>query len=128
MTGNSLETVGFITNSEYPMSGASTDSLVNDDGVLEVKCFDDKKHFQIIIEYNKRGTFKIESGYIWQVQMELLITERDWCDFVVYNPNYDDEIFIIRVYPDEEMQQKIKDGIIKGVKMYTEMEKEYLNK
>lgn len=117
-TENKVIEVGFITNDKYEMAGASTDGLVGEDGIVEIKCFDNTKHFKAIIDYKKTGSFKIESQYIWQVQMELLITEREWCDFVIYNPNYKEELLIQRIYPDEEKQQKLVEGIKKGVDIY----------
>lgn len=117
-TGNKVIEVGFITNDKYEMAGASTDGLVGEDGIIEIKCFNNTKHFKAILDYKKTGSFEIESGYIWQVQMELLITEREWCDFVIYNPNYEQELLIQRIYPDEEKQQKLVEGIKKGVEIY----------
>jgi hypothetical protein len=126
ITGNKTKEVGFITNDKYKLAGASTDSLVGKDGVLEIKCFEDKKHFKYILEEKKTGTFTIESGYEWQCQMELLITEREWVDFAIYNPNYPEELLIKRVFPDPIKQQKLITGIAIGVKLYKELEEEYL--
>ena len=56
------------------------------------------------------------------MQMQMLVTGRKWCDFVSYNPNFtDNPIIIIRVYPDKEMQDKLKEGIEKGTKRIKEI-------
>ena len=114
-TGNTTEKVGFITNKSISkVGGASPDSLVNDDGLVEVKCFDDTKHFKASIDFKKTGKFDIESQYMWQMQMQMLFSERKWCDFVAYNPNYKTSLLIQRVLPDAEMQEDIKKGLAKG--------------
>jgi exodeoxyribonuclease (lambda-induced) len=114
-TDNKVESIGFVTNDNVSkVGGASPDGLVNDDGLIEVKCFDDTKHFKATIDFKKTGKFDVEKMYLWQMQMQMLFTERKWCDFVAYNPNYSTSLLIQRVSPDLEMQNLIKDGLAKG--------------
>lgn len=125
-TGNKVEQVGFVTNEEISeVGGASPDGLVNDDGLIEVKCFDDTKHFKASIDFKKTGKFEIEKKYIWQMQMQMLFSERKWCDFVTYNPNYKTSLLIQRVLPDTEMQEKIVKGLEIGEKLLKEIEEKY---
>ena len=70
---------------------------------------------------------EIESAYEWQVNMQLLITERKWVDFVIYNPNFKQSLLIKRLYPDVSMQTKIKEGLKIGEKMIVEIEKKVKN-
>lgn len=114
-TGNNVIEIGFVTNETISsIGGASPDGLVGDDGLVEIKCFDDTKHFKMSIDYKKTGTFEIESKYVWQMQMQLLLTGRKWCDFVAYNPNYKTSLLIQRIEVDTEMQEDIKKGLEKG--------------
>lgn len=106
-----VRTVGFITNEQYPLAGASPDGLVEDGGI-EIKCFSDKKHFENILN------FEIESKYLWQMQMQMLICELNWVDFVIFNPNFQKSLLIQRVYPIAEYRIKIKDGLVDGAKKY----------
>lgn len=123
-TGNKVESVGFVTNESISsVGGASPDSLVNDDGLVEAKAFADTKHFKAVLDFKKTGTFEIESKYIWQMQMQMLFTGRRWCDFLAYNPNYKQSLLIQRVFPDMEMQQKIITGLKKGEIIIKEIEK-----
>lgn len=115
-TGNTVEQVGFIDKGEY---GCSPDGLIGDDGGIEIKCLDDKNHFHVVM------TQKIDTKYEWQMQMNLLVTGRKWWDYVCFNPNFDRDMVIIRVYPDKEKQQKLKDGIERGTKLIKEMSKKY---
>jgi len=120
ITGNDVQEVGFITNKKYEKAGCSPDGLVGYDGMVEIKCFEDKKHFLNIIK------LKIESQYQWQMQFQMLIAERNWNDFVVYNPNFEKEILIQRVEKDEVAHQKLITGLAIGIKKYKEMEADYL--
>jgi putative phage-type endonuclease len=118
-TCNKVVEVGFVTNDNISsVAGASPDGLVNEDGLLEIKCFEDVKHFRMTLE----DDFEIESQYLWQMQMQMLITERKWCDFVAYNPNYKKSLLIKRVYPDLIMQEKIKTGLAIGEKLIINIE------
>jgi putative phage-type endonuclease len=116
-TGNKVTQVGFVTNEEISkVAGASPDGLVNEDGLIEIKCFADTKHFKMILE-----GLKPEPQYVWQMQMQMLITEREWVDFVAYNPNYEKSILVTRVVQDKVMQEKIKTGLVIGEKILNEI-------
>lgn len=117
-TGNEVKEIGFVTNEKYELAGASPDGLVNDDGLLEIKAFDDTKHFILTLEKD----FEIEPKYHWQMQMQMLITERSWCDFVAYNQNYKKSLLIKRVFADSTMQEELMLGITKGAKLLKEIE------
>lgn len=122
-TGNDVEEIGFITDEKISkLGGASPDGLVNKDGLLEIKAFADVKHFKAIIDLRKTGKFEIESQYIWQMQQQMLFTNRKWCDFVAYNPNYEQSLLIQRVFVDKDMQEKIKKGLKKGEEIINEIE------
>ena len=72
--------------------GASPDGLVGELGLLELKCPMAPTH----LLYLARGTLPKE--YRAQVQGQLWVTGRDWCDFMSYFPKLPP--FITRVYPD----------------------------
>lgn len=125
-TGNNVQVVGFVTDETISkVGGASPDGMVGDDGLLEIKCFADTKHFKAIIDYKKTGKFEIESQYVWQMQMQMLFTGRNWVDFSIYNPSYKDSLLIQRVTKDEVMQEKIKVGLAMGEKILKEIEDNY---
>lgn len=84
----------------------SPDWLVWDDWGIEIKCQWDKKHFLMILNWEK----EIDSSYIWQIQMNLLITERKWWDFISYNPNFEKSLIVFRIYPDLEKFEALKKG------------------
>ncbi|MDA3837250.1 MAG: YqaJ viral recombinase family protein [Nanoarchaeota archaeon] len=112
-----VEQVGFIEMDEFV--GCSPDGLVGDDGMIEIKCMNDKNHFKFIIDR------KIKSAWMWQMQMQLLVSRRKWVDLVAYNKNFDNNILTIRVEPDLVMQEKLIVGIAKGKTLINEITKNY---
>ena len=86
--------VGFITNDKWGFTlGHSPDSLVGDDGFLEIKSRRQKFQVETILE----GV--MPSDYLIQVQAGLLISERKFCDFVSYCGGM--HMITVRVEPDQ---------------------------
>lgn len=83
--------VGFIRNGN---KGCSPDSLIGDTGMLEIKT--KLAHLQADVLLSK----ELPSEHKAQVQGQLWIAEREWCDFVSYWPKMPP--FRIRVYRDED--------------------------
>lgn len=103
-----IDQVGFIEYDEF--TGCSPDGLISDDGGVEIKSVNDTNHFSLILN----GEKDIESKYLWQIQMNLLITGRKWWDYVSYNPNFKKSLVVFRIFPDETKQTKLLSGIAKG--------------
>lgn len=82
--------VGFIRNGDM---GASPDSLIDDDGLLEVKTKLPHLHLEALLDNRLPPEHKA------QVQGQLLVSERKWCDFVSYWPKL--RPLIVRVERDE---------------------------
>ena len=87
------QTVGFVATDDGWI-GASPDRMVADDGIVEVKCPAPHTH----IGYLLKG--ELPGGYRAQVQGQLMVTERQWCDWISYHP--DMPMVVVRVYRDEE--------------------------
>jgi len=109
-----VKEVGFVVLNDYV--GCSPDRFIGDDGLLEIKCPSDKVFFDLLL------TEKIDTKYEWQIQMQLMITGRDWCDYTVFNPNFKDHLFVSRVYPDKDRCAKLEAGFEAGMKMIQEIE------
>ena len=82
-TGKTVKQVGFVELDEYV--GCSPDGLLDDDGLVEIKCHDDKNHLILILE-DKAG---IDIKYYDQIQFQLYVTGRQYCIYVGYNPNFE---------------------------------------
>lgn len=120
-TGNIVEEVGFIEHNDYVW--CSPDGIVWKDGLIEIKCVKDINHFKMILN----GESEIESKYLWQMQMQLLISGRKWVDYISYNPNYQKSLLIFRIYPDEKKFDALKEGFLYGEKKIKEI-KSIINK
>lgn len=107
-TGQVVEEVGFVELSEFV--GVSPDGLVGENGGIEIKSHDDVKHLKIMVN----GLKEIESKYIWQIQMNMLVTGREWWDYVAYNPNFKKSLLIFRFEADEEKHKKLLAGFELG--------------
>lgn len=113
-TGSQVLTIGFIEADEYV--GASPDGLTGGgDGLVEIKCPKDRVFLELLL------TGKIDPKYVWQMQMQMLIADRKWVDFVAYNPNFQESLVIIRVDADADKQQAIQTGLTAGTKMIKEL-------
>lgn len=96
--------MGFITNDEFGFTlGCSPDGLVGDDGMVESKSRRQKYQMETIVENFLEET--IPQEYILQVQTELLVTKRQWCDFLSYCGGL--HMIAIRVYPIDAVQEAI---------------------
>ncbi len=110
------EQVGFIEMDEY--TGCSPDGLIGKDGGLELKCPNNQNFFRLLVD----GEDAIDSKYLWQVQMCLLVSKRKWWDLVFWNGNFEKNLIVFRIEPDIAMQEKLKIGIEKGKTMIKEIE------
>lgn len=82
-TGVLVKTVGLALHDAFPFVGASMDGLVGDDGLVEFKCPDNQdKHVQAL----RDGAHADE--YQWQIQGQLWVSGRQWCDAVSFDPRF----------------------------------------
>lgn len=95
-SGNEVKEVAFIEYSEY--IGVSPDGLIGDDGLLEVKCPTSTTQIKRALS----GSYS--SDYKAQIQMQLWVSGREWCDFLSFDPRIDcDASYLLeRVYRDED--------------------------
>jgi putative phage-type endonuclease len=119
LTGNKVVEAGFIRH-ETMRAGASPDGEVNEDGLVEIKCPNTTTHFNTIL------TNKSPKEYYAQMQMQMWIENRQWCDFVSYDPRVPSsmQIFIVRVKRDDKF---IEDMVQRIVEMNQEVD-EMVNK
>lgn len=73
--------VNFVLHAKYDFTGASPDSLVGDDGILEIKCLLPWNHIAYV------EAKQIPEEYYPQVAWELACTGRKWVDFVLFCPD-----------------------------------------
>jgi len=81
--GVKTENGGFWTD-DTGSFGASPDFLVGDDGIGEIKCLETKNHVKYMLNR------EIPSEFYAQIQGQLYITERKWCDWWLHHPDLTD--------------------------------------
>lgn len=74
--------VGFIEASEW--YGASPDGLVGSDGMVEIKCPKWNTQLARLREFSANGSMSISKDYMMQMQLQMYVADRKWCDFVSY--------------------------------------------
>ena len=79
LTGVAVEETGFIAHDTL-MAGCSPDGLVDWDGLIEIKCpYNSAVHIDTLLN-------GMPAEHTAQVQGQMWITGRQWCDFVSYDP------------------------------------------
>ena len=71
--------VGLVDHPSIEWFGASPDGMVNEDGLVEIKCPNTATH----IEFLRTG--KPDGRYVWQMMAQMACTGRKWCDFVSFD-------------------------------------------
>ena len=87
--------------------GYSPDGLVGNTGLIE--CKSRKPKFQIETLLNYQQSKEIPSEFMAQIQTGLMVTGREWCDFISYCGGL--PMITIRVFPDRVYQARILDAV-----------------
>jgi hypothetical protein len=99
--------------------GYSTDGLVNDDGLIEVKAPIDSTKIRTMWQTGD------VSEYMHQMQGGMWITGRKWCDFIMYAPDLSAcgaDLFVKRVWRDEAFIDAMVERLAKFASMVEESE------
>ena len=96
--------VGMVEHPSIPMSGASPDGLVGEDGLLEIKCPNSSTHIRTLRNRTPDG------NYITQMMWQMACTGRKWCDFVSYDPRMPVGLtfFVTRIKRDEKVIKELE--------------------
>lgn len=91
--GVEVAQIGFMTRGVNGATlGYSPDGLVNDDGLIEIKCPQPKEHLRTIL------AGKPPAQYQAQLQVGLFVSGREWIDYVSYVQGM--RLWVRRVTPD----------------------------
>jgi putative phage-type endonuclease len=95
-TGNVVTEIGFVRHDTIE-AGCSPDGLLDATGCLEIKAPELAAHLEYI------RTPGVPAKYIPQVQGQLWLAEREFCDFVSYNPDFPAHLqLIVRRVPRDD--------------------------
>lgn len=113
--GVKVELAEFVTHPSISMAGASPDGYVSSDGLVEIKCPNTATHIDTLLGRSVPGK------YLHQIQFQLACTDRQWCDFVSYDPRMPEhlKLFVRRVKRDDT---HIADLELEVIKFLSEVE------
>jgi hypothetical protein len=103
-----VDQVGFVIHPTIENFGCSPDGLVNDDGLLQIKCPTKRTH----LEWWQAGILPIE--YAPQLLAELSChPERRWIDFASYHPDFREhlQLFVRRFDRDEKLIAALEEQV-----------------
>jgi len=116
-----VEQVAFVDHPSIEWFGCSPDGLVNDDGLIEIKCPNSTTHIEYLTDQ------KPPARYIPQMQCQMAVTGRQWCDFVSFDPRLPDDLqlFVVRLERDQEyieaMEVEVKKFLSEVDEMFTKL-------
>ena len=119
-TGNFVDQIAFVEHDIIEWFGCSPDGLVGNDGLIEIKCPNSATHWATI----KDG--KPPNKYVIQMQTQMACTNRQWCDFVSFDPRMPErsQLFICRVERDQTMIDEIETEVMKFlIEVFDEVER-----
>lgn len=105
---------GLVISPQYPYLGASPDGFIQceccGEGIIEIKCPFSVRDEMPEDLVGRKGSFLNDAGlihshkYYTQVQGQLEICRKTFCDFVVWTPN---GLFTQRIYKDQHYVEKL---------------------
>ncbi len=113
-----VKEVAFIELNDF--IGVSPDGLVGDNGLLEIKCPTTTTQIKRALSDDYSADYKA------QIQMQLWVSEREWCDFVSFDPRLDCEASYLqqRVMRDEEYIKEMEEKVFAFVEKKNELIKQ----
>jgi hypothetical protein len=77
--------------------------------MVEIKCKNDVNYARYL--YDR----KIDPAHNWQIQFNLMVSGREWCDYVIFNENFPKTTVITRINRNETEIAKLKAGVSVGI-------------
>lgn len=107
--GELVTEVGFIDHPSIPNAGASPDGLVSLDGCTEIKCPSTATHIEYLFEREP------PQKYFYQMQWQMACADRQWCDWVSYDPRMPEalQLLVVRIPRDEDCVKMLEDEVRK---------------
>ena len=115
-----VDQVAFIDHPSIAQFGCSPDGLVAE-GLIEIKCGNTATHIDWMLDG------KPPTKHIPQMQCQMAVTGRQWCDFVSFDPRLPDDLqlFVVRLERDQEyieaMEAEVKKFLSEVEEMFTKL-------
>ncbi len=107
-TDNQVVEVGFVKHPRIANFGCSPDGLIATEGLIEIKCPQTATHINTLLSQ------KVPGKYVTQMQAQMACTDRQWCDFVSFDPRlpFDMQLFIKRIDRDDERIHEMEKEVV----------------
>jgi putative phage-type endonuclease len=104
-TGRMVTETGFVHHKTIPFVGGSVDGLIDADGIIEIKCPTSATHLQTMLSEECEHMAQIQ-GYLW-------ITDREWADFISFDPRLPPklQLYIKHIDRDPLYIAQLKDAV-----------------
>lgn len=101
--------IAFVDHPTIAMAGCSPDGLIDEHGLLEIKCPSPENHLD---NYLNDG-IQLDQYYD-QVQWQLVCTQRKWCHLISFDPEMPEhlQIYCKDITLDEEWKQRAESAVI----------------
>ncbi len=121
--GYEVYEVGFIPLKGFEQfAGGSPDGMIRqENGLVEIKCAWNPEVHQDYLLFEKPEDLKeYNLQYYAQMQMNIIVTGCDFCDFVAFDPrtSQDKQLKVLRIPKDEEMCSTLLDRIALAKEYY----------
>lgn len=112
-----VDQVAFIDHPSIAQFGCSPDGLVAENGLIEIKCGNSATHIDWMLDG------KPPTKHIPQMQCQMAVTGRQWCDFVSFDPRLPDDLqlFVVRLERDQEYIEAMEAEVKKFLSEVDEM-------
>lgn len=95
MYSTDVKECGFYVHQDFEWLGASPDGLIDDDGLIEIKCPYGMRHAQSEDDFK---SITEQKHYYAQIQYQLFCTGRKWCHFFQWSP-YASKLEVVNFHP-----------------------------
>ena len=106
-TGNMVVETGFTHHKAVKWCGGSVDGLVDDAGIIEIKCPSSATHIKQLLTN--------ECEHLAQIQGGLWITGRQWCDYISFDPRLPErlQLYVVRINRDDDYIAELAGNVLK---------------
>ncbi|GBQ45000.1 lambda exonuclease family protein [Komagataeibacter europaeus] len=117
-----VKEIGFMVEDRWGFKiGYSPDGLVGDNGLIECKSRAHGLQFQVICSRD------VPAEYMAQIQTGLMVSGREWLDFISFPALGGGKMMVKRVFPDPKYQALLIDAATQFENRLAEQHAEYLD-
>lgn len=104
-----VKETGFVLHDSYNWLGASPDGLVDDDGCIEIK------YRKTLKTYHDSNIKNVPRSYLSQMQTQMWVMNKAWCDYVNYwrdDKTEKEQAHVRRIFRDEGRIRELEEAAL----------------